>query len=97
MQRVDSLGKALGLGKIEGKGKGGSRGLDGQINGHEFEQTPSDSKEQGNLACFHEVATKLQRVRYNLATEQQQQILNGTEIGQHSQSFILNIQIIMQV
>ena len=34
---------------------------------------------------------KLQRVRYNLATEQQQQILNGTEIGQHSQSFILNI------
>ena len=29
MQRVDPLGKALGLGKMEGKGEGGSRGLDG--------------------------------------------------------------------
>ena len=28
MQRVDSLRKALGLGKTEDKGEGGSRGLD---------------------------------------------------------------------
>ena len=43
-----------------------------QLNGHEFEQTPGDSEDQGSLACCSSL--RLQRVRYDLATEQQQQL-----------------------
>ena len=53
MQRVDSLEKTLMLGKIEGRRRRGQqtkRWL-GRLNGHEFEQTPGDSEEQGSLAC----------------------------------------------
>ena len=42
-----------------------------QLNGHEFEQTTGDKEGQGNLVCFQFMG--LQRVRHNLATEQQQQ------------------------
>ena len=45
-----------------------------QLNGHEFEQTPGDSERQGNLECCRPWGC-LQRVRHDLATEQQQ---NGT-------------------
>ena len=37
------------------------------LNGHEFEQTLGDGEGQGSLACMGS-----QRVRYNLAAEQQQ-------------------------
>ena len=47
-RRADSLEKILMLGKIEGRRM---RGLDGIINGHEFEQTPGDGEGQGSLAC----------------------------------------------
>ena len=40
-----------------------------QLNGHEFEQTLGDSEGQGSLACCSPWGWK---VRYNLATEQQQ-------------------------
>ena len=39
-----------------------------QLNGHEFEQTLGDSEGQGSLASM-----RLQRVRQDSATEQQQQ------------------------
>ena len=39
-----------------------------QLNGHEFEQTPGDSEGQGSLACCSSMG--LQRLRYDLATEQ---------------------------
>ena len=42
------------------------------INRHEFEQTPGDSEEQGSLVCCSPLG---HRVGYNLATEQQQQIV----------------------
>ena len=51
MWRADSLEKTLRLGKTEGKRRRGwlkMRWLD--LNGHEFEQTPRDSKGQGSLA-----------------------------------------------
>ena len=61
MQRIDSLEKTLMLGKIEGRRRRGlqrKRWLDGimvgrhhWLHGHEFEQTPRDGEEQGNLAC----------------------------------------------
>ena len=41
------------------------------LNGHEFEQTPTDSKGQGGLGMLQFMG--LQRVGHNLATEQQQQ------------------------
>ena len=41
-----------------------------QLNGHEFEQTPGGSEEQGNLACS---SLWGHRVGHDLATEQQQQ------------------------
>ena len=37
------------------------------LNGHEFEQTPGDSEGQGSPVC----CSPVQRVRHNLATEQQ--------------------------
>ena len=39
-------------------------------NGHEFEQTLGDSERQGSLVCR---SPGLQRVGYDLATEQKQQ------------------------
>ena len=42
-----------------------------QLNGHEFEQTPGDNERQGSLACCSPWGS--QKVRHNLATEQQQQ------------------------
>ena len=39
------------------------------INGHEFEQTPGDGEGQGRLACLW--STGSQRVRHNLASEQE--------------------------
>ena len=47
MQRVDSLEKTLMMGKTEGRRRRGYL----QINGHEFEQTPGDSRGQECLAC----------------------------------------------
>ena len=50
-----------------------------QLNGHEFEQTPRDSGGWRSL-----VSVRLQRVRHDLATEQQQEPPNswaGTEIS----------------
>ena len=48
VQRADSLEKTLMLGKrLKAKGEEGSREWDG----YEFEQTPDDSKGQGNLLC----------------------------------------------
>ena len=55
MQRAESLEKTLMLQKIEGKEKGMTEGkMIGwyhRFNGHDFEQTPGDSKKQGGLAC----------------------------------------------
>ena len=54
MPRADSLEKTLMLGKIfEGRRRGRQRmkWLDGQLNGHECEQTPGDGEGQGSLAC----------------------------------------------
>ena len=55
MQRCNSLEKTLMLGKIEGKRRRERqrmRWLDGITDStHEFEQTPGDSEEQGNLVC----------------------------------------------
>ena len=54
MWRTDSLEKTLMLGKIEGRRRRGrqkTRRLDGQLNGHEFEQAPRDGEGQGSLAC----------------------------------------------
>ena len=42
-----------------------------QLNAHEFEQTLGDSEGQRRLACCVQ-STGLQRVRHDLATEQQQ-------------------------
>ena len=53
MQRADSLGKTLMLGKIEGKWRSGRQmvGWHHRLNGHEFEHTPGDGERQGSLAC----------------------------------------------
>ena len=54
MQKADSLGKTLMLGKIEKeKEQQRLRWLDSitELNGHEFELTLRDSEGQGNLAC----------------------------------------------
>ena len=55
MQRADSLGKTLMLGKIEGRRRGRQRirWLDGitELNGLESEQTPGVGEGQGDLAC----------------------------------------------
>ena len=41
-----------------------------QLNGHEFEQTPGDGEETGNLGVLQSM--ELQRVRHDWVTEQQQ-------------------------
>ena len=55
MRSVDSLGKMLMLGKIEGgrrRGQQSMRWMNGvQFNGHEFVQTLGDSEGQGSLVC----------------------------------------------
>ena len=54
MQRTDSLEKTKMLGRIEGRRRRGSSGLEGWIaslSQHEFEQTPGDSEGQRSLAC----------------------------------------------
>ena len=56
MQKANSLGNTLMLGKIEGqKVKGAAENemvrYNHQLNGYEFEQTPGDSEGQGSLAC----------------------------------------------
>ena len=56
MRKADSLEKTLVPGKIEGSKEKGTTedemvGWHHQLNGHEFEQTPGDSKGQGNLEC----------------------------------------------
>ena len=57
-----------------------------RCNGHEFEQTPGDAEGQGNLA-----STGSQRVRHNLAIEQQQgnsQTLVSFQFHHHINHFI---------
>ena len=51
MQRIDSLEKTLKLGKSEGGRRRGLVGWHHRLNGHEFEQTAGDCKEQGSLVC----------------------------------------------
>ena len=54
MQRTDSLEKTKMLGRIEGRRRRGSSGLEGWIaslSQHEFEQTQGDSEAQGSLEC----------------------------------------------
>ena len=56
MQRANSLGKALMLGKIEGFLENGAAENERtrqhhELSGHESEQTPGDSEGQGSLAC----------------------------------------------
>ena len=72
IRRADSLEKTLMLGKTEGKRRGRQRmkrlNSHHQLNGHEFEQTPGDSKGQGSLECCSLWDC---RVRHNLVIEQQ--------------------------
>ena len=56
MQRANSLEKILMLGKTEGNRRGWAAEDEmvrqhHRLNGHEFEQTPGDSKGQGSLVC----------------------------------------------
>ena len=77
MLRADSLEKTLMLGKIEARGEGHDRGWDGRIAsltlGHEFEKIPGDSGGQRSLECYSPIGLK--RVRHDLTTEHQQQLL----------------------
>jgi len=54
-----------------------------QFNGHEFEQDPGDCEGQGRLACCSPWG-RLQRVRHNWATEQQQQTTLNTHTHTHT-------------
>ena len=69
MQRFNSLEKTE-LRKIEGRKRSVDReeivGYHRQFNGHELEQTPRDNEGLGSLQFMG-----LQRVRHDLATEQQ--------------------------
>ena len=56
MQRADSLGKTLMMGKIEGRRRRGRPedemvGLHHRLDGHESEKTPEDGEGQGSLVC----------------------------------------------
>ena len=51
MPRANSLEKTLILGETEGMTEDKMVGWHHRLNGHEFEQTLGDSKEQGNLVC----------------------------------------------
>ena len=48
-----------------------------RLHGHEFEQTLGDREGQGSLACCSPWGC---RVRYDLATEQQQQVKTSSEV-----------------
>ena len=56
MWRDDSVEKTLMLRKIEGRKKGATEdetaGLDHQLNGHKYEQTPGDSEGQRSLTFY---------------------------------------------
>ena len=74
MPRADSLGKALMLGKIEGRRRKGTTedemvGWHHWLNGHEFESTLGGSEGQGSLGS--------QKVRHDWETEQHQQQYMG--------------------
>ena len=69
------LGKDSDAGKDWGQEKKGVTeddmvGWNHWFNGHEFEQTLGDSERQGSLVCW---SPGLQRVGYDLASEQEQQ------------------------
>ena len=56
MQRANSFGKTLMLGKIEGRKRRGRQedkmvGWHHQLNGHEFEQALGSGEGQGSLVC----------------------------------------------
>ena len=55
MQRADTLGKTLMLGKTEGKRRRVTEdelvGWRHGLYGHEFKQAPGDSEAQGSLVC----------------------------------------------
>ena len=55
IRRANLVEKTLMLGKIEDRRRRGQQRVMvewlHQINGHEFEQTPGDSKRQGSLVC----------------------------------------------
>ena len=63
--------KTWKVGKIEGRRatEDAMAGWHHQLNGHEFEKTPGDSEGQGSLARYSPWS---HRVRYDIATEQQQ-------------------------
>ena len=54
MQRADSLGKTLMLGKIEGRRRRGQQRMRWHhvLNGHEFDKALGDGEGQGSLACY---------------------------------------------
>ena len=57
MRRIDSLEKTLMLRRLKAGGEGDDIGWmmvgwHHRLNGHEFEQTPAYSEEQGSLACY---------------------------------------------
>ena len=65
MQRADSLGKTLMLGKTEDKRRRGVTedemvGWHHQLNGHESEQTPGDLERQGSRCAAVHVVTESQ-------------------------------------
>ena len=62
MQTVDSLGKSLMLGKIEGRRRRGHQvemaGWHHRCKGHELGQTSGDGEGQGGLACCSPLSRK---------------------------------------
>ena len=64
-------GKDMMLGKIEGRRKRGQQmvGWHSQLNEHEFDQAPGDSRGHGSLVCY---SPRGRRVGHNWVTEQQQ-------------------------
>ena len=73
MQRANSLEKTLMLGKIEGRRRRGRQdemvGWHHRLNGHESEQTPGHSEEEGSLVCCSPWGSQI--VGHDLVTEQQ--------------------------
>ena len=75
MGRANSFEKTLMVGTIKTQQEKGAAedemtGHYHRLNGHEFEQTLGDSEAQGSLVCCSPWG---HRVRYDLATEEQQQ------------------------
>ena len=80
MWRTNILEKTLMLGKIEGRRRRGwqrMRWLNGQLNGHEFEQAPGDGDGQGSLACCSPrvVKSQTQLSNWTTATSSRPQVL----------------------